>query len=103
MLIFAEKWIHKHGDKPEGEWINVFLVLDEQKIKNAVHRMRKDAEAKIKAGDEAWPPSAFEFTCLGKAQSSLYFHSPDISLPAPEKDLQGKEYKKFKEFKRKLK
>ena len=75
-VIFGDKWIHKHGELPGGEWSNVFLAFDQEQIAKGVQRMMKDAEHKIKIGDEAWPPSAFEFACYCKTPSSLYFHSP---------------------------
>jgi hypothetical protein len=75
-LIYGDKWIHKHGEYPAGEWNNVLLAFDEDQIGKGVKRMRSDAESRIRAGDEAWPPTAFEFACYCKTQSSLYFHSP---------------------------
>lgn len=82
MLIFGDKWILKHGERPTGEWASVLLSFDEKQIATGISRMRRDAEAKIKAGDEAWPPIPFEFAVLCKTQSSLYFSSPR-ELPPP--------------------
>lgn len=75
VVIFGDKWTIKHGEKPSGEWNQVFLNLEPERIRRGIANMRKDAEAKIKAGDEAWPPNAFEFACLAKRNSSLYFPS----------------------------
>ena len=85
-MIFGEKWLHKHGDKPSGEWSQVFLSFNEKQLAAGIRRMRKDAEAKIKAGDDAWPPIPFEFACLCKSKSSLYFPSEQKSLPPPRAD-----------------
>lgn len=82
-LIFGDKWIHKHGEYPAGEWNNVFLAFDENQIATGIKRMRADAEAKIRAGDEAWPPSAFEFACYCKTVNSLYFPDAMKALPPP--------------------
>jgi hypothetical protein len=68
----------KHGEYPAGEWNNVFLAFDENQIATGIKRMRSDAEHKIRAGDEAWPPNTFEFACYCKAVNSLYFHSPPV-------------------------
>lgn len=73
VLIFGDKWTLKHGDKPSGEWTHVFLAFDERQLAKGIDNMRKDAEHKIRSGDEAWPPNAFEFACLCKKISSLYF------------------------------
>jgi hypothetical protein len=75
MLIFGDKWEKKHGRQPNGEWNNVFLAFDERQLTKGIDNMRKDAEHKIRSGDEAWPPNAFEFACLCKKTSSLYFPS----------------------------
>lgn len=83
VLIFGDKWILKNGEKPSGEWANVLLGFDEKQLSAGIKRMRKDAEVKIKSGDEAWPPIAFEFACLCKATSSLYFPSASKELPPP--------------------
>jgi hypothetical protein len=75
-LVFGDKWIIKHGEVLSGEWNNVLLAFTDQQIATGIKRMTKDAEHKIKAGDEAWPPTAFEFACYCKTPNSLYFHSP---------------------------
>lgn len=85
VLIYGDKWTMKHGDKPSGEWTHVFLAFDEKQLAKGIDNMRKDAECKIKAGDEAWPPNAFEFACLCKKTSSLYF--PDNMPPGGDKKL----------------
>ena len=82
-LIFGDKWIHKHGEYPAGEWNNVFLAFDESQIAAGIKRMRSDAECKIRAGDDAWPPTAFEFACYCKTVNSLYFPDAMKSLPPP--------------------
>lgn len=81
--VFGDKWKAKHGDLPSGEWFNVLCAFDELQIDVGLKRMRKDAEHKIRAGDEAWPPaSAFEFACYCKTNNPLYFHSPVLPPPA---------------------
>lgn len=82
-LVFGDKWILKHGEVPAGEWGNVLLAFDEKQILAGIQRMTKDAEHKIRAGDEAWPPNAFEFACYCRATNSLYFSNP--LLPPPPK------------------
>ena len=82
-LIFGEKWPIKNGELPGGEWFNVLLHFDEVQISAGINRMRKDAEAKIRIGDEAWPPNAFEFACYCKTQNSLYFPDSMKALPPP--------------------
>jgi hypothetical protein len=99
MLIFGDKWEIKHGPRPSGEWANVFLSMDHEQLKTGIHRMRKDAEAKIKSGDEAWPPIPFEFACLCKTNSSLYFPDDQKYLPKPRanKDYARKQISKIRE------
>jgi hypothetical protein len=82
-LVFGDKWIIKHGEVLQGEWNNVLLAFDEHQIATGIRRMTKDAEHKIKAGDEAWPPTAFEFACYCKTVSSHYFPDAMKSLPPP--------------------
>lgn len=77
-LIYGDKWILKHGEYPAGEWNNVLLAFDEPQIAVGIKRMRSEAESKIRAGDEAWPPTAFEFACFCKTVNALYFHSPPL-------------------------
>ena len=72
-LAFDEKWIKKHGTVPSAEWLNVFASFNADQVAAGIRRMTKDAERKIQAGDEAWPPSAFEFACYCKKAASLYF------------------------------
>lgn len=98
-LIFGDKWELKHGARPSGEWGNVFLSMDEDQIRAGIRRMKKDAEAKIKASDEAWPPIAFEFACLCKTKSSLYFPDERKALPKPraDKEKAQQELKKIRE------
>lgn len=81
-LVFGDKWILKHGEVPTGEWNNVLLAFDETQIAKGIQRMTKDAEHKIKIGDDAWPPTAFEFACYCKTANSHYFHSPALPPPA---------------------
>jgi hypothetical protein len=82
-LIFGDKWIHKHGEYPAGEWNNVFLAFDENQIAAGIKRMRSDAEHNIRVGDDAWPPTAFEFACYCKTVNSLYFPDAMKALPPP--------------------
>lgn len=82
-VVFGDKWKIKHGELPSGEWFNVLLAFDDFQIEAGLKRMRKDAEHKIKIGDEAWPPTAFEFACYCKTNNSLYFPDSMKSLPPP--------------------
>lgn len=101
-VVFGDKWEIKHGPLPTGEWNHVLLAFDADQIAKGIQRMTKDAEAKIKIGDEAWPPNAFEFACYCKTVNPHYFHSP--ALPAPEK-VSTKEYalEQISEIKKQLK
>ena len=101
MLIYGDKWTLKHGEKPSGEWAHVFLKFDKSQLANGVKRMRKDAEMKIKAGDEVWPPIPFEFACFCKTQSSLYFSDARKELPPPRSDKSFAR-KKLRELRRLL-
>lgn len=101
-LIFGDKWFHKHGDLPGAEWNSVFLAFDENQIAAGLKRMRKDAEHKIRAGDEPWPPTAFEFACYCKTVSSTYFPDAQIALPPPRPSKEFAE-KKIAEIRQKLK
>lgn len=87
-LVFGEKWLRKHGERPGGEWSQVFLNLTDQQIRRGIRNMRQDAEAKIRANDEAWPPIAFEFACLCKRTSALHF--PDNMPPEHEQQRLAK-------------
>jgi len=82
-VVFGDKWAIKHGDMPSGEWFNVLMAFDDLQIETGLRRMTKDAEHKIKAGDDAWPPTAFEFACYCKTQNSLYFPDAMKALPPP--------------------
>jgi hypothetical protein len=81
-LIFGDKWIMKHGEVPAGEWGNVLLAFDEKAIEVGIGRMRYDAEARIKAGDDIWPPSVFEFACYCKTKTHAS-HREYKALPKP--------------------
>ena len=98
-MIFGDKWEIKHGPRPSGEWANVFISMSAEQLKAGINRMRKDAEAKIKSGDEAWPPIPFEFACLCKTNSSLYFPDGQKSLPKPRpsKEYAKQQIKKLRE------
>jgi hypothetical protein len=92
----------KHGDVPSGEWGNVLLAFDDSQIAAGIKRMRTDAEHKIRVGDDAWPPTAFEFACYCKTVNSLYFADAMKSLPPPRPSREFAE-KRIAEIRQKLK
>lgn len=100
-VVFGDKWKVKHGDLPSGEWFNVLCAFDDHQIDIGLRRMRKDAEHKIKAGDEAWPPTAFEFACYCKTPNSLHFHSPMLPFLG-QRSSDEHALEQLKEIKRKL-